>query len=498
MALFNNRFLFIVICLFALLPITGQGQYRIAVDWQVPNSETDAIKQLEKLKSLGITEVTFEESISPTIWNKIEDLNLQVYGDLGITFPISDTFSKPDSSFLEMVSKRTRTLLSHPSVKAIGLFSFGPIHRQKFIEATRPYFQELQEAQNIRIFFTKSVRQKTKNLPGADFSITNVPVNTGNVNDLEVPSDSVGFYKFSPSRDLRVYLSPFQSFLKVVPRNSTIFLNSDWLFASLNSFPAFKTTLESLSEKEYVFPLPDEKVPNQEQSPIPIILLIILWASAALHYNVSPLYRKSVFRYFTAHKFFVDDIFRRHIRTPVPALVLILQNTLIMGAIVFTAASVLFNPLGLEALYSFLGTKFDFGNTPKGLAIAGAIFAFCLSNISILWLYISSKKIRSTIQTATLYTWPLHVNFLLGTVIISIYSSGSGPEAIITLTVIAFLIQLGSFIFSAIDFSQFIRRHALRFYLSTNGIYLLMLISAIIWIYFSADINEMLSLALAL
>src|SRR5699024_9379857 len=107
------------------------------------------------------------------------------------------------------------------------------------------------------------------------------------------------------------------------------------------------------TEANAVFTIPEEKLPPQSNTAVPILILLSVWGIIAFLYSSDPIYRRSLFRYFTGHKFFVKDVFDRHLRSPWPAIAINLQNALLLGVGSFTLFSVLFSPLGKTAFFHF-------------------------------------------------------------------------------------------------------------------------------------------------
>ncbi len=280
------------------------------------------------------------------------------------------------------------------------------------------------------------------------------------------------------------------------PQNP-VFLHSDWLFAVLNQHPQFSETLRTISSQtETVFPLPREQLPAPSASALPIIILLVIWGSIGLHYNTSPLYRKALFRYFVAHKFFIDDIFKRQIRSIIPAFTIIIQNALLISACSFAAFSSVLTPIGQEAFFYHFPSIGLWGNTAFSIFIWTFLATILLSLLNIIWLYIAHRKVSFT-QVTTIYAWPLQLNFLICTAAITMYSAGWGSQIITAFTIISILLPLLSFVFASADTFKFAKSRFLHL-IKTSVPYLITLSGLVIWILTKEPWLEILSLTLNL
>lgn len=417
-----------------------------------------AFEQLRQFRDLGITKIEVKSELTPYIWQKIDSLEFEVYGSLNIQFPTTSSFSNPDSALINNIQQKASVFLSQPSVRGIQLFSFGAVWNPGFSQVLAPFAKQLTQNRQVELYYTS--RQTTaNNLSIIDFSIIDIYVTPKNIDSFSVPNHSgIGGYVYSPAAELEKYITPFKKFLNKTANapSKTIFLHSDWLAATLEKHTSFSKKLRALAtEREAVLPLPEEALPSPESPVMPIILLLLVWGSIGLHYNSSPLYRKSIFRYFTSHKFFIDDIFHRHIRSPFPAISIIVQNSVLISVSILVTFLSLFSRLGQSSFFHHFPGTAILGNTPYSIftwALLGTLLIPC---ISIVWHYISNKSLTSFTQIATIYGWPLQLNFLFCTVAITLFASGGSSMLITICTVLAVTVFLLSFLFTSIDTFRF-------------------------------------------
>src|SRR5699024_6032866 len=115
----------------------------------------------------------------------------------------------------------------------------------------------------------------------ADFFIYDIRLRPDNIKSPGIPiHDSIGGYKYSPSDDIRYLLTPFRTVVEQLPQQSAkpLIVESDWLFSMLSRHPQFKRSLHSLTtDTSLAFPVPEESLPVQHSSPLPAIILLLVW-----------------------------------------------------------------------------------------------------------------------------------------------------------------------------------------------------------------------------
>ncbi len=493
------RFLFVALLLLGISHTSLYGQQRLGVAWNIPGDMDSAQTQLQQFHELGISVLETDRPPSSEVWNIIDSLEFVVYGNLDINFPITQTFSEPDSNLVKHIENSVSNYLSHASVKAIGLFNYGNIREPKFWEAVSPFADRINQVQNLAVYY-KTDAPPEIDISSFSFPIINVSVTPKNYNSLAISLEETNRnYQYNPSAELRSLLKPFKNFISSVgpSENSTIFMRSGWVLMMIKNHPEFSAILQSLSsDSKPIFPLPNEKIPAPDTTSLPMILLLLIWGTVALHYNTSPLYRKSLFRYFTAHKFFIDDIFKRLIRSPLPALIIIMQNTLLISTSVYVLFISFISPMGHQAFFHHFTGLDIAGGHPFSIFIWTFIIVLALCLISMIWLYFSHEKIRSFTQIATLYAWPLQLNFLFCTAVITFFST-SGAMYITLFTAISLLLLLLSYIFTALDISRFARFKGKHLF-KTVVPYTVIIAGLFVWLFTNNQWLEALTLALNL
>lgn len=503
LAYFNFRYLLLVFFLTIAGTSASQAQHQLGVRWDPPQKTEIAIQELERFNEVGVSVLEISSPLKPTVWAKIDSLRLTVYGQLEIQYPLAHTFSSADSAFIKQLREKISAFISRPAVTSIGLFSYGPINRESFQFAVDPFINQIKNAADVHIYGVLSPDQSlsSNNLP-VDFMIRELAVSPKNLDKLSVSSHPlIRGYHYIPSESLQDALLPFKKLITATTgsADAPIFVQDNWLLSMLELHPQSKLTFRTLTQKtEPVFPLQDRTLPAPQSSPTTVILLIIIWLTVGLHYRDSPIYRKSLFRYFSGHKFFVTDVAKRHFRTPAPAVILLAQNACILVIGIYISVETLTTPRGLAAFFHHIPGAAALGASALGLGMWALAISLILAIISIFWLSISGKRLSSLTQLATLYSWPLHINLLLVTLAVAFFASGSGTFVVITCTVCVILLQISCFIIAALDAVTFNPSRRLLYLSSTIVIYVGLLIGALVWAISNDHLREVLILTVSL
>src|SRR5699024_5397654 len=276
-----SRLLFLCALLMICSSSLIKAQRTLGVSWEIPESDSRAMEELNTFKELGISVLEMPAPPSGKLRDKIRAQNLNVWASLGIQYPTAHTFAKSDSAFTAKVMDRATEFLAAPPVRVLILFEHGALGNSQFEKAAASFFNELpNQSSAIQQAVTVSSIPPE---PGGivDFFIYDIRLRPDNIKSPGIPiHDSIGGYKYSPSDDIRYLLTPFRSVVKQLPQQSEkpLIVESDWLFSMLSRHPRFKTSLHSLtSDTSLAFPVPEESLPVQHSSPLPAIILLFVW-----------------------------------------------------------------------------------------------------------------------------------------------------------------------------------------------------------------------------
>lgn len=478
------------------------AQGSIAVRWNIPDEPARAFEELETFQRLNVSTIEINKLPGNRIWSAIDSLGFEIYGQVPIPFPLAGTFTDPDSSLTTLMNDYIRDYSSRPSVRAIGLFQYGAVHSAAFDTTLQSITAQIRESFGRRLYYTTINAAAVPVDDHFDFKIVESRLHVAD--DIETAiSDSltasVGAYLYTPGVGLKEYLTPFKNFLvEAYEKDITVFVHSDWLFQMMETYPEFSETVELYnSEAEFIFPVPNEQIDHGANHSLIVLLLILIWGLFAINYHLSPVYRKSLARYFSSHVFFVEDVMNRHIRSMRPSVIVLIQNMLLTGICFYSLGSVLFKPLGYEALFHYYPFLLVFGNPSLSIFLAGCLSALILSLISIIWLRISNKRVTQTRQVLNLYALPLQLNFLIVTLMTALVATGNRPVLVVSLGLLFALIHISAFISAALDTSRYLNQKKYLFYIVSVGLYSVVWIGSGIWLL-TGKFPRVIQLALSL
>src|SRR5699024_4660366 len=480
-------YIFLIICCANRV----QAQQVLGVNWNIPEDDARAIEELKTLNDLGFNILQIHEVPSQSLWKAITQQNFKVWGRLNIQFPTTHTFSHPDSSFTSDIENKLSIFSKSASVQAINLIQFGRTDSKTFRATASTFFDKLYSANGAKKRITTVNQLPSGQAYAAGAYLFAVHVDASNSKKPDIPeATSIHAYKYFPATNIQSLVTPFHSVVKQLADSidKPLIVESDWLFSMVQNHPRFKESLQSLTSKSAtVFPLPHEEIPSPNPSPLPALILLIVWGSLAFHYHMSPLYRKSLFRYITSHIFFLEDVYHQQIRSPIPSAIIIIQHALMISAVLFCLSSSLWSSLGLESLRLHYPEFFIIGNAKYNIFILTLSVALILPAISIAWLSFFHKSFRSMAKMMTLYAWPLQFNFALGTLAIVIYLAGGPSYLVVLLAKVMILLFAGSFIIASLDGAHIMSTDQPRYLGLTTGIYTVLLLVALSFFFWLND-----------
>lgn len=502
---FTIRLVFLF-CVFLSYGLANQcnAQRSIGVRWNIPQNHSEALIQLDTLRSLGVSTLEIKALPDNRIWNTIDSMGFRVYGQVPISFPLVKTLSEPDSILVNTISEYVHGYSARPSISAIGLFQYGAVHKAAFDTTLQPFVELIRESFNGRLYYTTARGAPVAMDDHFDFKILESRV----TNEIEPGTDftipdtvqaPVTDFLYSPGNSLEGYLKPFKNFLEETStKGGTVFVRSDWLFRMLEKHPEFAGTVKLYhSDDEFIFPVPNENIERGANHSLIVLLLVLIWVLFAINYHLSPVYRKSLARYFSSHIFFVEDVMNRHIRSVGPSVIVLIQNMLLAGICAYSLGIILFSSLGFEAFFHHYPFFLLFGNPSLSLFIAGCLFGLILTLISIFWLRISNKSVTQTRQIVNLYAMPLQINFLIVTVITALLATGNRPVLLVSLGLLFALVHISAFIIAAFDTSRYLMKQKFLFYTLSIGLYCVIWIGSGIWLL-NSKFPRVIQLALSL
>ncbi|MEO1021419.1 MAG: hypothetical protein AAFW89_02655 [Bacteroidota bacterium] len=264
------------------------------------------------------------------------------------------------------------------------------------------------------------------------------------------------------------------------------------------SSPDWETSFSAFAAgSDLVLPR-SQNVPASPDFNWPVFVLLGLWISLAVHVRTEPTYRGLLFRYFTGNRFFVDDIMQYRDRSVTHGVFLIIQHAVFAGLIAVLCAYVFISEAGLSAFFDVVPSFLFPGKTYASFFIVVGLMVFLVELIGLLWLYVPSRSLRHVSQVLSLYSWNLHLNFVIVTAAVTAFYAGFSSVTILVLTILFVLNWYMSFNLTAWWAAKYQMERSSSYLGYTIGIHTVVSLGTVSSIFFFPSVLETLELVLRL
>lgn len=463
------------------------AQSEPGIVWEHPPSNSRLLSnQIALLEKLGIKEIELIHPVESELLDSLSNHSFEVLVRSEYTFLTTSTFKAQKKYITENYTSIISRYKPYDCVTGIGLFTFSQSYDRKFIEILEPILIQLKTFTHKNLYSVSS--SHLPDVEGLDFTVRILDENDAKVWDskyLLLP-----FSKFH-RQQLPVFASVLES-------ESSVFFSFQWLQEALYKYPTLEEALAEFQKTgDFILPLP-KQTPHGHPANWDVILLVLLWLSLGLHMKWIPNYSVLITRFFTSHKFFVDDILHYRERNAISGGILFVQHALFTGLLFYVLSSVFISEKGLDLLYSRFPYVFIVGKTHASIFIWGSLFAILLEIIALLWLFIPSKSLTHFNQASNLYTWAFHLDFILMTLILVLKLSHISPVLLLILSIAFMLIWFTTFNMTAIDSSRYLIKDQNKYLIYTVGLHTLIFLAVFMAIFSINSVRDYLSLAFTL
>ncbi|MFW6157687.1 MAG: hypothetical protein ACOC4S_02470, partial [Balneolaceae bacterium] len=435
-------------------------------------------------------------TLPPELLEAAERHEFDLWLQLPVRFPVECSFTSPDSSSVKTI----RELITHYTAErmpdAVGLFEYGQTNKSAFWDTALQASGQLHESLDAPVYFKSWQLQEPGRASEIDFWVYRLQTDRNNPSFSELDEAGTNYFLFEPAREIRHLDTPLKNLLERSESNPdiTLFFHSGWLLEALEEQPGLEGIFQDYTGgSEIVFPTSEEQAEEEAMNVINI-LLIILWASFIWHYRSVPLYRKSLFRYFYSHKFFISDVTDRHLRLFPSAATLFVQHAFAGGILVTVAYSYLLSDLGSEAFLHHFPLFDGIANAPLPLFGTAFAFFFLFQLLCVIWLMLVRPSSNRLDRTLPLYAWPFHLNIVFITVLVTLYTSTDNSTSFIVFGGFFLFTFLISFLLGAIDLGKSLRKKRILYHLGSSGIYILLLTALVAYIIYDPCLLDILEL----
>ncbi|MEX2396476.1 MAG: hypothetical protein WD491_05585 [Balneolales bacterium] len=472
------------------------AQRSFGITYTPPDNADRFHSDLNYLKQAGIRSVMLEEVIESGKMAAIEDSGLDVYVSIPVEFPTIWTLQQERDELVSTWSRYIEFYREYENVQGIGLFRFGQTHSQRFRNFFELLIDEIGQITDIPLFYISS-RPEDYDFTGLfDYRMYQA-ADTSSISRL--PSfHSIGGIAYS-TPDMSFNIRMFQSILSQTRNIShlPIFLEWEWFVQNRSADGLIEEVVSSYANDANALFANPRAIPEKTSSNWLILILLIIWASFVIHYSLMPTYRKTLVRFFDNHKFMMNDVMERHTRVGQSSIVVLFQQGFLGGLLLLALTRYTLSPLGFESLIYHLPVVLPYIPNFLVIFIIGFLISIMINSLCILWLYLSNSDIHHFSQAAAFQLWPQHLNLIVVTLLIAFIMAKSSI-IIINITALMFLILIaGNFLFSVFDagshtFTRF------YYYPVTAGVYSILLLGLIIWVYYITGFVEYWDLATSL
>lgn len=426
---------------------------RLGITWESPNS-SNITSKLSFYNELGVRYIELKHPVPTAVLDSVSKYSFLVFVRFDKSFLTNSDVQRDYNFLLEEYSSLVMHYAEYESVVAYGLYSYSQSYHPQFATSFELIKKQLRQLTNREFYEINSNSQVI-----LDFSLF------GSI-DNEVPNNttSVVYSKNYQREDLAVVNEMFKN------NPSIIFLHSNWLESAINDYQPFLNSLHAfVTDRTFTLPLPQHK-----SAPInfnwPVFLLVLTWISIGIHILLSGTYKPLIFRYFTGHRFFVDDVMRYRERSYLSGIFLFVQHTILSGLAFYVLAKFCISKNGLIAIYEVLPQLGLFGKNYFSLFALTILLTVILQLIGLAWLYIPNKSMTHFSQVLSLYTWIFHLDFVIVSIMLILLLTNGSGFFIVLLSVLFIATWLIGFFLTSFDSSKYLIEKRIEYIFKTFGL----------------------------
>ncbi|MBO6795474.1 MAG: hypothetical protein JJ895_16330 [Balneolaceae bacterium] len=434
------------------------------------------LNQLQDYKRLGIRVIEVHDPVSISLIDSLYVNGFQVFIRSSLKF-LTVSELQDENTLIENYQPFLQRYSNNPKVQALGVFNYSQ---------RNPAFQINSLVDSFSDSLSTNLYQH-HTWPNS--SVTNILL-------ANSEADQSGAYFYF---DERFHPSELAYFSSLIQQDATLILvNSRWLSNAISESNLFEDALIAYADgDDFLFPTEQTK-DYPQPSQWPVVFLLLIWLSLGIHILFVPTYRPLIFRYFTYHRFFVDDVMRYRERSSISGIFLLFQHAFLSGLMVYVFCMQTISEIGLQAFYYHLPYAAVFGQNYFSIFALTVLTSVIIQFVSLIWIYLPSKSMNHFSQAINLYTWVFHLDFLIVSFGLIKLITGTSTALITVLLTLHLVISILAFFLAAYDSSKYMLRGRLKYMVSTFGIYLLLNIILITLFLYSGYPYQILELAVSL
>jgi hypothetical protein len=429
-----------------------------------------------QLKRLGIQVIEIHDPVSPPLLDSLASAGFQLFVRSNLNY-LTPTELRLESIQNEILKPFLDRYSGNPRVQALGIFNFSRVGE---INLTTTITELLNDSSQINIY-------QHHTMPNAAI-ISILSANKNSFGD----EDYIYFDQPFIVKDLGLFSESIGN------ETSLILMNWNWLQKAREESQLFEKALIAYAQGDSFLYISEQDQENRRIPDWPIIFLILLWFSVGIHMLIVPTYRPLIFRYFTYHRFFVDDVMRYRERSAVSGIFLLIQNAFLSGLMIYAFSITSISEIGLKAFYHHLPYLGIFGQNYFSLFALSVLLSTFLHFVGLLLIYLPSKSMNHFSQAVNLYTWLFHLNFLIVSFAVLKVITGTSTAFISMLFTSFLLVSIMSFILASLDSSKYLVRGRFSYLMLTLGSFFITSTLLLVLFLYSGYFLEVIQLSFAL
>lgn len=410
------------------------AQKKVAVDWEKPADSEAFNRELDFFSNHNVSYLFVNHPITADEIASLDSTGISFFVKLDHKFVIENEFINNSDQYLESVNEAKAYYDSSSAFNGIVAFSQSVIAPNVFPSA------EILEIKGNTVYSVNTEPQPLFNV-------------------------------FETSELYAENLSSLKE--QLINSELNLLLDGEWYKSVLAQNADLKSTFEGTSGMDpKTIAVPD--IPDQ--TPLihwSVLVLVLIWISLAVNVATNPTYLETIPRYFTAHRFYVDDIMSYRERSSASAVFLLFQHAIFGGLVVYILSKIFISDTGLEALYHHIPYIALMGKNYFSLFVLSSVLVLIVELIALIWLYVPNKEMTHFNQGLNLFTSIFHLDFIIVTAIVTGYFGDWNTTLISFLALSYLLIWFSSFNITAFDASKRLGMHRNSYLFKTIGLHTL-------------------------
>lgn len=465
----------LILILTGFFTLSNAQQPAVGVVWDAPADTDSALKELDTFRNLRVTHIEVSHPIKEEIKPLLSDSNFTVLIRSSHRFLTVESLRENETSLYKSVTELINSYNSIPNVAGFGVVTHSQTQNPDFIPLLDSILATIAQEINQPLYFVQNRNWYRISLPKLPFGIL-----------------------FDDSNYQRSDIENFSRFMSETDENKITFIHSNWLLHSLKDYPEIEQSIQEFNTSgQWKLPHPNTNK-NSLKANWMVLILIFLWASLTLQIRYLPYVRAAIIRYFFAHRFFVDDILEYRERAVTGGVLQMITHAIFGGLVFFMASHLLLSDLGLEAVihqYPWLSVV---GQNYYSFFVLGLVMVLVFEFLALLWLHLPAKNLTHFSQTLNLYSGIFYIDYILVTIMLTLFTAGAGYLFTLGFAVAFLLIWYLSFYITTFDIAQNNRENKALYLLLTIGLYSLLPVTLLLVVLLFTDVISVLELAASL